>query len=256
MIQLLEISPLDGIPKPLTDGDLHLWSAELQNSDAKFGPPVYALFNLLSAEEQTRAQRYRSKAAAEQFVRVRGLLRILLGQYLQQEPESLKFCYSANGKPALIAERGSEGLRFNLSHSRGRVLYAFTIESEIGGDIEALNSDAKYIKLAHRICTAQERLMFDQLPSAEQCAAFFRLWTRKEAIIKLHGERLYQRLSSIEVPIQAESGGFWIQVENQTVWLQDLAVGAGFVGAIALSKCPCHITQQHWDWRNLLTTGF
>jgi 4'-phosphopantetheinyl transferase len=236
LTQRLEISPLDGIPTALIDGDLHLWSADIKRLTVEERSNFKSLFKFLSAEEQARALRYRQKTAAEQFVMVRALLRVLLGQYLHQDPTSLEFCYSVNGKPALNRRSCEETLRFNLSHSQGRVLYAFTNSNEIGVDIEALNPAVNYIKLAHRICTAQERLMFDQLPPTEQCAAFFRLWTRKEAVIKLYADRLYKKLSVIDVPIQAELDECWIEVENRAIWIQNLDFCADFAGAIALPK--------------------
>ena len=252
MTKLTEIFPLPGILPVLREGDLQLWSADLRNCDAECEVPVQVLLNLLSAEEQARAQNYRGKAAAEQFVRVRALLRILLGQYLQQDPASIEISCSVNGKPALTKRDGKAPIRFNISHSQGRVLYAFTVDDEVGVDIEALNPKANYLKLAHRVCTVQERLIFDQLPLTKQAAAFFRLWTRKEAVIKLFGDRLYKKLSVIEVPMQAESDGFWIQVENRTVWLQDLYVGKSFTGSVALLKRPKCVIQQS-DWSSLLS---
>jgi 4'-phosphopantetheinyl transferase len=141
---------------------IHLWSACI---DPQHDPAV-TLSSLLSPDEQTRAQRYIVAKARRQFVEVRGLLRMLLGSYLQKDPASIEFIYSDNGKPSLSTIVGRDWLQFNISHSQEQVLYAFSTAQAIGVDIEGINPLISYIDLAHRICTPQEQNVFDQLPAS------------------------------------------------------------------------------------------
>jgi 4'-phosphopantetheinyl transferase len=233
-----------GLPSSLAlpASGIALWSTQ---TDPKTDP-MPTLCALLSPDEQARAQRYLVAKARRQFVEVRGLLRVLLGSYLQHNPASLAFTYSGNGKPALSEKTGGALIQFNISHSQNQVLFAFCANDDIGVDIEGINPSLSYVNLAHRICTPQERTVFDRLPSWQQPQAFLKIWTRKEALVKLMGDRLYEKLSILEVPAQDAAGAYWVQNKDRQIWLQDLELVEGFAGAIALPTAPQNIT--HYDW--------
>lgn len=235
-------------------GSLHLWSVTTrQDQDpevAKLFPKslskAFSLLSLLSSDEQARSQRYIVPKARSQFIQTRGRLRLLLGSYLRRDPASLEFVYSDNGKPALATHSGGDVLQFNLSHSQNRILYAITANQAIGVDLEGFNPLISYLDIAQRICTPQELAVFNQLPPLEQSQAFFKIWTRKEALVKLFGDRLYEKLSVFEVPAHANLGSDWVQVEDRQTWLQDLDMGDSFAGAIALPIAPQQIIHHHW----------
>jgi 4'-phosphopantetheinyl transferase len=236
--------------KPPGEGILHLWSV----STPPEIDPTFALEALLNPEEHARWQRYITPAARRQFLESRGLLRLLLGAYLQNDPASLNFIYSEQGKPSLAADSGGASLHFNVSHSRGRVLYAVAVGSRVGIDLEGVNPLFECLEIARRICTPQEWAAFEQLPSVEQHQAFYKIWTRKEAMVKLQGDRLYEKLTVFEVPVQSTSGGYWVQAEDRQVWLQDLDLFESFetadswCAAIALPKVPEQIIYHEWHY--------
>src|SRR5256885_7446764 len=89
---------------------------------------------LLSRDEQERMARFRFETDRDNFSFCRGMLRILLGSYLGTPPAELSFAYSAHGKPSLAVS--SRHLEFNVSHSHGIVLFAFTREGRVGVDVE------------------------------------------------------------------------------------------------------------------------
>ncbi len=232
-------------------GVLHLWSVATPPEI----DPTLALRALLSPEEQARWQRYITAAARRQFLESRGLLRLLLGAYLQRDPGRLGFIYSDRGKPSLAKESGGVvDLQFNVSHSRGRVIYAVSVGSGVGIDLEGVNPLFECLEIARRICTPQEWAAFVQLPSVEQRQAFYKIWTRKEAVVKLQGDRLYEKLTVFEVPVQSTSGGYWVQAEDRQVWLQDLDLFESFTAAdswcaaIALPKVPEQIIYHEWHY--------
>ena len=235
-------------------GSLHLWSVTTcQNKDperSKLRTQIphseSALSCLLNAEEQARVQRYIVPKAKRQFIETRGRLRLLLGSYLRRDPASLEFVYSENGKPALATRSGGDLLQFNLSHSQESILYAISTSQAVGVDLEGFNPLISYLDIAQRICTPQELAVFNLLPSAEKPTAFFKIWTRKEALVKLFGDRLYEKLSVFEVPAHANLGSDWVQVEGRPIWLQDLDMGDSFAGAIALPTAPQQIIHHHW----------
>jgi 4'-phosphopantetheinyl transferase len=242
---LVEHQTVQGLPSSLelpTPGTIHLWSAR---TDPETDPEI-ALSTLLSPDEKARGQRYIVAKARRQFVEVRGLLRVLLGAYLRRDPASLEFIYSDNGKPSLSPSSGGALVQFNISHSQVQVLYAFSADQAVGVDIEGANPSISYLDLAHRICTPQEQKVFDQLPPSQQARAFYKIWTRKEALVKLAGDRLYEKLSIFDVPAHATVGSYWVQAEDRRIWLQDLELVESFAGAIALSNAPRRIIHHQW----------
>jgi 4'-phosphopantetheinyl transferase len=112
-------------------GIVHVWHADL----AVAGD---GLENLLCAQELARAARIVSDRRRVRWTRSRGILRALLGRYLDCDPRTLRFVASPHGKPALHREEGGwkTDLRFNLSHSGEILLLAVTARREVGVDIE------------------------------------------------------------------------------------------------------------------------
>src|SRR5215470_14061162 len=74
-----------------------VWTVDLSR------PPVQPneLFARLTAEEQSRAVRYKIAKAREQFVIGRGLLRGFLSEYLGIAPPAVPLTYLPSGKPVL-----------------------------------------------------------------------------------------------------------------------------------------------------------
>jgi 4'-phosphopantetheinyl transferase len=248
---LVEHHPVQDLPLSLalpTPGTVHLWSARIdfETDLAMDSYQESAFCALLSSDEQARAQRYIVAKARRQFVEVRGLLRVLLGAYLQRDPTSIEFIYSNNGKPSLSKASGGTLVQFNVSHSQAQVLYAFSLDRAVGVDLEGTNPLINHLDLAQRICTPQEKRVFDQLPPSQQPQAFYKIWTRKEALVKLGGDRLYEKLAIFEVPAHATTGSYWIQAEDRQIWLQDLELVEGFAGAIALDTAPTQILHHQW----------
>jgi len=112
-------------------GIVHVWHADL----AAAGD---GLENLLCAQEHERARQMLSERNRVRWTRSRGILRALLGRYLDCDPRTLRFILGPHGKPALHREEGrcTTDLRFNLSHSRDLALVAVTATREVGVDIE------------------------------------------------------------------------------------------------------------------------
>jgi 4'-phosphopantetheinyl transferase len=174
------------------DGDIHLWLVDLV-ADAQ---AVAHAYSLLAEDEQSRALRFRTEDVRRRFVLARGVLRVLLGHHLQTSPAQVAFVYGAHGKPALAPP--APDLRFNLAHSRDRAAYVFTVGSEIGVDIEhtrAIDGPA----IARHYFSPSERAALEGLAPADQPAAFFRTWVRKEAYVKARGGGLTIPLRTVDL---------------------------------------------------------
>lgn len=145
--------------------------------------------------------------AADQrrFLAARGVLRMLLGHYLDRAPESIGFGYGPNGKPELERPGGNPPVCFNYSHSQGLALYAVTREGRIGVDLEALRPLPDAEQMARLCCSFREQLALAAVPADRRAEAFLGAWTIKEAYVKATGDGLAGRLDRIEVALT--SGG-------------------------------------------------
>ena len=195
-------------------GRVHVWRASLAAAEAE----VAAGEALLDPAELARARRFHFERDRNRFTVARGLLRQLLGRYLDIEPAAVAFALGPHGKPGLALEV-ENALRFNLSHSGTQALFVFAPEREVGIDLEAgsrLGDD--WPALAKRIFSAPERAELEALPAEVRRDAFLNGWTRKEAYLKATGQGLVNGLQQIEVTLDpagpagfrsAELGAFW-----------------------------------------------
>jgi 4'-phosphopantetheinyl transferase len=77
------------------------------------------------------------------------------------------------------------------------------------------------------------------LPSAQKNAAFFNLWTRKEAWLKATGDGIAHLLNRVEVTFLPGDPAQFLSLPERpqlhTHWaLRELTPATGFVGAVAL----------------------
>ncbi|PTM58989.1 4'-phosphopantetheinyl transferase [Desmospora activa DSM 45169] len=156
--------------------------------------------NCLSAEEVDRARRLIRPRDRERFIVSRGLLRYLLSSLTGKKPESLRFQYGPYGKPML---QGYDWA-FNLSHSHDYVCIAVSAHSPVGVDLERIRPEMEVDKLADLVMSASEKAEWIQLQEKDRQVAFFRLWTRKEAVVKAAGEGLSRSLPGFSVGWQPD----------------------------------------------------
>lgn len=181
----------------LGSDEVHVWRATLDQTTSQ----IENFRHTLAADEQARAERFYFRRDREHFIVARGVLRALLGFYLNKAPECLSFRYSSHGKPALARESGGDTVRFNLSHSRGVALYAVTRGREVGIDLEYIRSDLEVEQIAERFFSCREIATLRALPIDLRTYAFFLCWTRKEAYIKARGEGLSLPLDQFDVSL-------------------------------------------------------
>lgn len=197
------------------NGSVQIWCATLD----KMAADQAATF--LHPEETARAARYRFDQDRWRYQCARALLRLLLGRYLGLAAAEVRLRSGHHGKPAL--EQGGP-LRFNLSHSYGEAVYAFTHSAEVGVDIEQVRDIPDADALAMSYFTDGERQTIENAGASKRMEAFYRCWTRKEAYVKGLGEGLSFPLLTVSL----ESGrcGRWT--------IQSFNAGPGFAAAVAV----------------------
>jgi 4'-phosphopantetheinyl transferase len=185
------------VPLQLADDEVQVWRVELD----VLAPSEPHWLSLLAPDEQDRARRFRFDRHRRRFATTRGVLRTLLGSYLNAEPRSVRFRYSDKQKPALDAAFAQGCLQFNVSHSEELALLAFTRAREIGVDVERVRENSNIEGIAKHFFSESEREALASLPASEKQAAFYRCWTRKEAFIKAIGEGMSLPLHQFDVSL-------------------------------------------------------
>jgi 4'-phosphopantetheinyl transferase len=232
---------------PLRSDEVHVWRAEL---DLR-APWVQRLQQTLSTDELAKMRRFYLQKDRERFIVGRGLLRTILGRYLDMEPSELQFCYSSHGKPSLVRESRGDLLRFNLSHSRGLALYAIARDRELGVDLEYVRPHLADELIAEHFFSSREVTALRALPRAMQPEAFYTCWTCKEAYLKARGAGLTVPLDAFDVPwtpdelpVLLRTGG---DPSEAHLWsLRRLDAGPGYVAALAVEGDRWQI--QCWQW--------
>ena len=223
-------------PFSLGKDEVRIWYAALEF----LSPHVPRLLPLLSDEEKDRASHFHFEQGRNDFILSRGLLRQLSGSCLGVPSRELGFAYSKYGKPFLSTPASAGRLAFNLSHTEGMVILAFTWERKIGVDVEKVRRDFNIEEISERFFSLTERLYLRSLHSEQQYEAFFRCWTRKEAYIKARGEGLSHPLHQFDVSLAPNEAAALLATrpdpaEASRWFLQDLPIGAGYDAAVAVS---------------------
>ena len=184
----------------------------------------------LSTDEKERAARFRFDEDRRRFLAARTLLRRVAGQLLGVAPERVRFAAEVRGKPFV------EGRPFelNLAHSGGLVAVAAGHEP-VGIDVEQIKDRTPIDEIAGRYFHGNEIELLRSLPDARRRAAFFSLWTVKEAAMKADGGGLWLNLSSITIDDPARAGLEPVRCTvNGFPWLvRPLDAPAGYRAALA-----------------------
>src|SRR3989441_4561433 len=225
----------------LASDEVHSWCASL---DVPPGTSA-RLYAILTPDERTRSARFRFERDQQRFIVARGVLRDLLGRYLQIQPGQISFVYNASGKPDLSPEFGSR-LKFNLSHAAGVALIAVATASNVGVDLEYIRAQSDYADIARRFFSATEVDYLSALPSHLYAETFCSCWTKKEAYLKACGDGLAIPLNSFSVPLTTDPAH--TPVDLCVGWsLYTLRPAPGYAGALAIEGTGWRLRQ--WQWR-------
>jgi 4'-phosphopantetheinyl transferase len=227
------------VPGPLrpllADGAVHVWRADLT-------AVAQELEELLCEEERARAGRMVNARDGALWSRSRGLLRALLGRYVQRDPRSLRFTAGEHGKPALVHDADesparapssrSPELSFNMSHSGQLALYAFSAGGAVGVDLEGARRPIDEVAIAARALGAAEARRLQALDPATRRREFLRAWARHEAELKCLGVGI---------------GGARAEAGGRGLWMAELELGPGVAAAVAAERPAREL--RCWDWR-------
>ncbi len=213
---------------------VHIWRADLNLPESQ----IRSLAKTLAPDEHNRADRFYFERDRKHFIAGRGILRSILGRYLNLEPAQLEFSYGSRGKPALANLHMGETLSFYLSHSHELALYAIAHIPLVGIDLEHIRPMDKVEQLVKRFFSAREYAVICSLPDEQKQEAFFRAWTCKEAYLKAIGDGL-PGLDGVEVSLTPEEPAALLSIQGNeeaaSGWsVYQLIPASGYMAALAI----------------------
>ena len=150
------------------------------------------------------------------------------------------------GKPRLA---GGD-LHFNVSHSGDLVLIGLCRDHPVGVDVEQKRPIANLMQLAERFLSAGDVQRILEAEAGQREQAFYKTWTRKEAMAKAIGRGLTLGFQNFEITIWPDGSGRCASVGNDAIEAEscvvhDLVPGEGYVAAAAGANTHGKISQ--WE---------
>lgn len=222
---------LDPFPELLT-GQIHIYITNIQD----WLPQYKALLRTLSFHERQRLERYKIPTKADQFLCSRGLLRLILAEYLQEDPALIHLGTNSAGKPFLTDHQ----LGFNLSHSEEYLLLGVSHFNRIGVDIQKVYPISSQEKVVSSYFSSLEKTYLASLDKDTSLERFFAIWSAKEAYLKALGKGFSKSPTTFNLlPNSAPEKTFLLSDSNNPqgnpAWtIERLNLPDGFQGAVAV----------------------
>lgn len=192
-----------------------VWAADTREDD----PSLSSLEATLSLDEHIRASGFRRACDRRAFVARRGLLRQLLAYYGGVGPAELCIGPDPCGKPIVSHPYPATAISFNVSHSAGMTLFAFTTGREVGIDLEAIRHVPDRLEIAALVLDLADVRAVGA--AADPDRALLIRWVRNEALVKAVGLGLGRgRAVRATIP-------------RGHLTVADLNVGGAYVAALA-----------------------
>ncbi len=205
-------------PATLAPDETHVWVARI----SAFTRRECELQGRLDATEASRAKRFRFPRDRTNYIVAHGLLREILGRYVDADPSRLRFERGRYGKPSLRTPQLGPALEFNLSHANDVMVLAVTRGRDVGIDVEYM-SDLAFEEIVAECFSARERTALAALPIEDRRAGFFATWARKEAYAKALGFGIGEGFAACDV-LDTRACERW--------QMRDVDVPAGYTAAV------------------------
>lgn len=216
---------------------VHVWRACFPPKNAS----VRQYASYLSGGEIERARRFIRQSDRERYIYSHGVLRSILGSYINYKPQQLIFESDDYTKPFLAGPGNYQNIQFNLSHSGDLTLIALTREKAVGIDVEQIRNIPEMHEIIRGTFSADEREYLNTLSPENIEEGFFACWTAKEAIVKGMGGGLSYPLDNFTIIF---SSGVPTDVKftkcdsvRDKYWkVMGLSPRQGYLGALAVTE--------------------
>lgn len=227
---LSEINWIDGVSHfSNRDGTLDVWMGDLTEVSED---EIILLKNKLSFDKVVKTDRFRSSKDRSRYILAHGMLQEIIKQYTGEE--LVEIAFTKYKKPYLPKY---PNLSFNMSHSGNLVLIAFRFDGiPVGVDVEYINSALDTNLIAESYYHEDEqKAVFD----TKDPQLFFKLWTRKEALLKAMEVGLTEEIKKINT-LPADSGfsgsGVLSDFNGHSYDIQSFKLGNHYFGSLATLK--------------------
>lgn len=241
-------TPARPVP-PLDDGEVQVWRLRV-DLEGQSREAASAIAEAVIAEEYERAARFRQEADRQRFLQGRLLLRTFLGHHLGIAPRDVSFLKGEFGKPEVQRQVEAGGsaaaaaragiLRFNLAHSGEWLLFGLARDRELGVDVEQHRVMSDAIDIARRFFAPPEVAALEALDPALHHDTFFRVWTRKEAIVKATGQGISAGLDRFAVSADAPADVTLRGLDGDPTWerwtIRGLDMPENYTAAVAYDR--------------------
>ncbi|WP_186646022.1 4'-phosphopantetheinyl transferase family protein [Fluviispira vulneris] len=232
----------------LNKDEVHIWRVNISESEQY----LFKYEQILDEVEINKYKQYHQKIDGIRSVVGRALIRILSAKYLGIKTSQILFAYSKYHKPFLSENINIKNLKFNISHAGKWIALAFSLEHEVGVDIEEYKNDFDIDGSAKLVFSPKEYNTWKALPQIEKCASFFHVWSAKEAIIKALGLGFYYPPENLTVSIDPKKVCEVIEDKNSQYPVMDWALEQFFIDAnysavFATKKKNFKI--KYFDWK-------
>ena len=168
----------------------------LNRPDAVFFAPLQQSFmDLLGEKEQQSIERTRKEKDKIEKILGWTMCRMEASLRYGVHPAAIRIDFHEKGKPFFP---DFPEFKFNITHGGNLIAVAFCNDREVGIDVEAGDRKAN-LEIAERYFTPTEVAFLQKTPLQQRPYTFLRLWTIKEAYLKMTGAGLSHPLDSFEI---------------------------------------------------------
>lgn len=180
------------------------------------------LLETLSPERVEKFHKQKTNMGKRQCLYGPVLVRKGISELLHMDPSEITFEIGKLGKPYA---KNLPGVSFNVSHTKGMLLCAVSIEGNIGVDVELVRKAPSSVM--KRAFHEEEKAYVEEASDKEELynRRFFQIWTQKEAYTKYLGTGISSKLSEINTLSSELAPHYRIWEENGfifTVYTEDM----------------------------------
>jgi 4'-phosphopantetheinyl transferase len=205
------------------NNEVHIWHISIEAS-ARL---VVFAGELLSPDEKARAARYHLERDRNRFIVSRMTLRLLLEQYLDQPADAIQFRMGDNKKPFVQSDIP---FYYNVAHAGDKILIAVS-DNIVGIDVEHIDRELDTTDIATTCFSTKEQEFV--AASADSVTAFYRLWTRKEALLKATGKGIDDDIVHVPALDGVHNSAKAYTGATEDMQVAGFAIGENYLGCVA-----------------------
>ncbi|HXW76693.1 MAG TPA: 4'-phosphopantetheinyl transferase superfamily protein [Candidatus Eremiobacteraceae bacterium] len=142
----------------------------------------------LSPSERANLRRLASARLRREYLIAHAFCRATLAKYAGVGPALIWFSAGAGGKPAIVAPKHCDTLRFNLTHTNGLVAVVVSRAGDVGIDAEDVTRRVDVDQIVGHFFSRRAQAQLAGLSVRRRVRRFFAQWVLREAYLKARGK--------------------------------------------------------------------